>query len=581
MIRKKTIALLLAVCLLLSLVACTATAPVASPTAAPTSVAASATAAPSEAATAQPAVDPFGKYDPPIDISIGFASSQSVKFIQGESYQNNMWIDEYKNALGINLKYNFLVDGSQYDSKVNVIIASGDLPDSMSVSLKQYSMLLDAGQLTDMTDVFNQYVTPVTKDILINQNSDLFNKTLSNGRMMGIPRLGSVYDQSQMIWIRSDWLTKLNLQTPKTMDDLINIAKAFVTQDPDSDGKADTIGIAMTKNLLSSDNGGSADAVAFANMYHAYPNAWVKDASGNLVYGSTLPEMKTALAKLNGLYTQGLLDKEFAVKDATQVAESIVGDKCGIILGGPFVPFYPLQDLRNKNKDADWICVPLMSSDDKPALNQVNVPLGSIFVVSKQCTHPEAIVKMFNQVNEIYWSSSKQSADWINVEYSNKYMGQGAMVFLYSYPYMEPPTLNIGSHEQISKAVSAKSLDVIDQVVPMNQSMAKLCFQFLNDGDQAQWSMDKVFDGPNSAQVICEANRTNQNVMFNEFFGAPGPAYVEKFSTMEQLQNDTFTKIIMGNVGLDEFDKFVAQWKSIGGDDITKEINDWYATISK
>jgi multiple sugar transport system substrate-binding protein len=49
--------------------------------------------------------------------------------------------------------------------------------------------------------------------------------------------------QANLLFIRSDWLQKLNLQTPKTWDDVLAVAKAFTTGDPDADGKADTYGL--------------------------------------------------------------------------------------------------------------------------------------------------------------------------------------------------------------------------------------------------------------------------------------------------------------------------------------------------
>jgi len=51
--------------------------------------------------------------------------------------------------------------------------------------------------------------------------------------------------QANVLLIRSDWLTKLNLQPPQTWDDVVKIAKAFTTQDPDGNGKADTYGLAV------------------------------------------------------------------------------------------------------------------------------------------------------------------------------------------------------------------------------------------------------------------------------------------------------------------------------------------------
>lgn len=55
----------------------------------------------------------------------------------------------------------------------------------------------------------------------------------------------------------------------------------------------------------------------------------------------------------------------------------------------------------------------------------------------------------------------------------------------------------------------------------------------------------------------------------------------EKYATLEKMQNEVFTKIIM-NVGTGEdFDKFVEDWYALGGEQITQEVNDWYQTTKE
>ncbi|TMM37716.1 MAG: sugar ABC transporter substrate-binding protein [Actinobacteria bacterium] len=49
--------------------------------------------------------------------------------------------------------------------------------------------------------------------------------------------------QANLLFIRKDWLTRLGLSEPKTWDDVTAVAKAFTTQDPDGNGKADTYGL--------------------------------------------------------------------------------------------------------------------------------------------------------------------------------------------------------------------------------------------------------------------------------------------------------------------------------------------------
>ncbi len=48
---------------------------------------------------------------------------------------------------------------------------------------------------------------------------------------------------------------------------------------------------------------------------------------------------------------------------------------------------------------------------------------------------------------------------------------------------------------------------------------------------------------------------------------------VKKMTPMNDLEKDVFTRIIMNKAPISEFDSFVNQWKSMGGDDITKEVN--------
>lgn len=43
-------------------------------------------------------------------------------------------------------------------------------------------------------------------------------------------------------------------------------------------------------------------------------------------------------------------------------------------------------------------------------------------------------------------------------------------------------------------------------------------------------------------------------------------------------RDEVYFKIMMNQVSVDEFDKFVEEWKKLGGDEMTKEVNEWYAT---
>ena len=50
---------------------------------------------------------------------------------------------------------------------------------------------------------------------------------------------------------------------------------------------------------------------------------------------------------------------------------------------------------------------------------------------------------------------------------------------------------------------------------------------------------------------------------------------------LDKLRDQMIIKIITGAEPIGYFHEFVAKWNKAGGEVITKEANDWYATIPK
>ena len=55
---------------------------------------------------------------------------------------------------------------------------------------------------------------------------------------------------------------------------------------------------------------------------------------------------------------------------------------------------------------------------------------------------------------------------------------------------------------------------------------------------------------------------------------------IENQAVLEDLEIQTFTNIITGQSPVDEFDSFVEQWNALGGEMITREINEWHESMS-
>jgi putative aldouronate transport system substrate-binding protein len=51
----------------------------------------------------------------------------------------------------------------------------------------------------------------------------------------------------------------------------------------------------------------------------------------------------------------------------------------------------------------------------------------------------------------------------------------------------------------------------------------------------------------------------------------------ERGEALNKLRDETFLRIIAGTAPIEEFDNYVYDWKRLGGDAITQEVNAWYA----
>lgn len=504
--------------------------------------------------------EPFGKYDPGIEITAVRPIQDGIKFKEGQSLENNIWTKAYEDVLGVKIKYLWTTPEAQYDQKLNISIASNDLPDIMQVNASQLKSLVDDNRLEDLTQIYDAYTAPFTKDVLSGDGGNALKSCIFDEKLYALPNMSSGLGQSHVLWVRTDWLKKLKLPEPKTMDDVFKISEAFKSEDPDENGKPDTFGLGVNKDLW----GFYAALEGFFNGYHAYPNVWIKDSSGKLVYGSVQPEIKTALSKLQELYKSGQIDGEFGVKDASKVNENVGSGKIGMFYGF-FWNIGWLQDAKIKNPEMEWTPYPLPSIDSNPAKAQVPFAISKYYAVKKGVKNPEAAVKMLNLGLEKSFGKTAEPEKY-NVD------NDGNPIFDYVLLYGEPPRKNLDAHLNVVDALNSKDDSKLNQE---EKNYYNNCTAFLG-GDIKYWGSYKMY-GPGGSLSVINGYSGNNQIMDDQYFGAPTETMGEKNATLSKLQLVTFTEIIMENKPIDEFDNYVANWKKLGGDKITKEVNDWMA----
>jgi len=498
-------------------------------------------------------LDPFGKIDPPIEVTAVRAAAP-LKFEDGETIENNGWTELYEKELGIKLKYLWISD--QFEQKMNVTMVSGKLPDIMPVDGGQFKRLAETGQLADLTEALDKYGSETLKELYTKDGGIGLKSATVDGKLLALPWLGSYTDTGPLLWIRTDWLKKLNLPEPQSMEDVLQIADAFVNQDPDGNNKKDTYGLTLNKDLFTDLFG----LDGFFNSYHAYPKIWIKDASGNIVYGSIQPEMKTALAKLQEMYKAGLIDREFVVNNADKVGEFANAGKVGLTYSVHWLPLY-LQAGKNQDPGMEWKPYRLQSIDDKSAQPKANYSINTYYAVRKGFEHPEALVKMMNAALRI-WPEDKYPVSRLQVN-------GDVEKWQYRLVHNQNPTQNLDAYSRVNEAIEKNDESLLDHNTG-EPNVYKMVKAYLG-GDMNGWGYDGVF-GAEGSQSIYKEYQQNNEYKISEYIGSSTPTMAEKGATLGKMELDVFTKIIMGESSIDAFDEFVTNWKKLGGDEITKEV---------
>ncbi|HEX2927741.1 MAG TPA: hypothetical protein VHP38_16025 [Ruminiclostridium sp.] len=522
------------------------------------------------------AFDPMAKYATPITITTVGRTNQGEIYKDGESVENNAWT-KLLATYGINVKYLWTADASQYDTKLNLSIASGEVPDIAKYNSMGYTSLLKAGLAQDLSETYDKYATPLTKELMKDGNFGIECGKV-DGKLMSIPVVDPAINQPQVLWIRNDLLKKYNLQIPKTIDDLMKVQETFV-----KNGMMG-LGIAGKDNFLSDWGGLIGYFYGFGvnpSRYFGTLQDYVKDSSGNIVWSGTQPGVKAALQKLQDMYKAGYLAKDFSTWDSGgKLAEAITSGKCGMFYGQWWLPMWPIPDSMRKNPGADWIPVSPPSVDGSPAASTINFPASFFYAVGKDCKNPEAAIKAVNLLLEKQWGPESTKEDYetyISNPEGSKNAGKGnsrALITLQApaepQRYYTDLTAAVKNNDPSKLNTAEKSMFDAIAAWKANPSDPKTY-----DTGFANY---RIYADPDNGYFkLVNGMKDSGKLVNNMYQYVPSDNMSAKLPTLIKMQEEIMMKIIYGSAPVSEYDKFLESWKKLGGDDVTKEVSDWVA----
>jgi putative aldouronate transport system substrate-binding protein len=93
------------------------------------------------------------------------------------------------------------------------------------------------------------------------------------------------------------------------------------------------------------------------------------------------------------------------------------------------------------------------------------------------------------------------------------------------------------------------------------------------------WSFYRSFGNDGSGMENVDRYLTENKLKSTEFLGGSTATMAEKMATLNKMESVMTIKIILGQTGIEEFDKFVKDWHELGGTQITKEVNEWAEAV--
>lgn len=218
----------------------------------------------------------------------------------------------------VHVEYEAVASSAKSERK-STVFASGEYPDTMAGSLLTDTEVVTYGAqgvFIPLEDLIQEYAPNLQK--ILDENPDMVKKlTAPDGHIYSLPMINyrsvwpsaDTYVADQLLFNR-EWLDKLGLEVPTTIDEFYEVLKAFRDGDPNGNGIQDEIPFTFIHK------GWGEGLKSMFGMFGFVDNTnhiMIKD--GKVVSTANTEEYKEAIQFFNKLYEEGLIDSECFTQD--------------------------------------------------------------------------------------------------------------------------------------------------------------------------------------------------------------------------------------------------------------------------
>lgn len=427
-------------------------------------------------------------------------------------------------------------NGADPTEGMNVMIASGDMPDIMRPIGGVEQTLIKQGGALPLDDLLPKYAPHVWERIP-KEAWDVVRTASPDGKIYYIPKIFLIPERVPMV--RKDWMDNVGITSmPKTKDEYVQMLTAFRDKDPNKNGKKDDIPTSGRELGAWMDHLFAMYGVA---MWEGKPEWDVYE--GQLQYAGVTKNARASIAFIRDLYANKLLDNETFLNKGDVWTAKI-----------------------NNNLVGNWYHLPTNLKDKIIALKQATpnamiagMPLPKVdgfegYVTQKSMGEPE----------------------WLIPKKAEKNAANSLKLLDFYYDPANDDFVRFGIEGAQHEVVNGKK-----RLLPMKDDMPiPLVMINFNTKETMNDRIDQTFD-PDQVQMVRDIFDVGiKDAKRIAGDGMPNSVY-DGFPDIKghKLYQEMLAKIVIGEWPIEKFDEYVEKWKKSGGDTVTKRAQEWYAKV--
>ncbi|KAF9117632.1 hypothetical protein BGX30_005284 [Mortierella sp. GBA39] len=448
-------------------------------------------------------------------------------------------LQEMEKLTGIHLEYQ-LSPIDSFETKKNLVFASGDLPDIFyAADLKPAEQVTygSQGVLIPLEKYIDEGYAPNIKKIFDEHPDIRKSFTTPDGHIYALPNidLSAVWYRSPM-WYNGKFLKALNVtELPKTTDELYTLLKRFKDEDPNGNGKKDEIPLTSVKldDLR----------MYFLGFWGIYDEVIYADKDGKVHYTPQEEGYKGYLTFMNKLWKEDLLDHETFSQTPDQKKAKGQNNQIGV-----FNDYYPYFTLGGEPSSDNPLMTPVASEiPGTPVYGKhPGISANGTFAITSKDPNPEATMR------------------WIDYQYGYDgatLFSQGPENTLWKYKNKEThekewlPVPGGGDREEYRGTLTPNY-----GILSPGMNSAELTKGLKSD-------FDRFIDKENAEKLTPIGKTPFPNVYLTNEEQTEATALLSDLDTYVQQME---AKFVTGQEPLSNWDKYVAQIKKMGGDRIAE-----------